>query len=111
MSRLFRTRPFTFHPLLFGVYPVLALIAHNIAETPAGEGLRALISALILAAVLLAGLSLLLRDAYKAALLTSLIVLLFFSYGHLNTLLRNVSLVGAPLGRHRFLVPVYLGGS
>jgi hypothetical protein len=110
MSRFLRTRPFPLHPLLFGIYPVLALLAHNIAEIPAGDGLRALLSTLILAVLILSGLSLLLRDVYKVALVTSLIVLLFFSYGHLLSLLKNASLAGSPLGRHRFLVPVYLIG-
>jgi hypothetical protein len=53
MSRFLRTRPFPLHPLLFGIYPVLALLAHNIAEIPAGDGLRALLSTLILAVLMM----------------------------------------------------------
>jgi hypothetical protein len=106
-----RTRPIPLHPFLFGIYPVLALIAHNIAEIPAWEALRALLFTLVLAVMILAGLSLLLHDLYKAALLTSLFLMLFFSYGHLLALLKDASLAGFLLGRHRFLVPLYLAGT
>ncbi len=39
---------------------------------------------------------------------TTLLSILFYSYGHLYQLLRASSVLGVILGRHRYLAPVYL---
>jgi len=104
-----RSRLLIIHPLLFGVYPVIALIARNIAEIPVLEGARSLIVSIFITFLILLTLFLTLKNAHKAGLITSLVMLSFFSYGHLNLVLRNVSLFGDLLGRHRFLVPLYVG--
>ena len=73
------------------------------------EGVRSLIITLLITLFILLTIYLLLKNAHKAGLITSLTMLLFFSYGHLNLILRNVNLLGDLLGRHRFLVPFYAG--
>lgn len=47
------------------------------------------------------------RDHHKASLLTSLAILLFFSYGHISNLLVDYQIIGIQLSSDRFLVPVY----
>ncbi|HLE51323.1 MAG TPA: sulfatase-like hydrolase/transferase [Anaerolineales bacterium] len=106
---MLKIRPPIIHPLLFGIYPVIALIARNISEIPALEGVRSLIVSFLITFLILLAFSLALKNAHKAGLITSLIMLSFFSYGHLNLVLRNISLLGDLLGRHRFLVPLYVG--
>lgn len=73
------------------------------------EGARALIITILITLLILLTSYLLLKNAQKAGLVTSLTMLLFFSYGHLNLILRNVNLLGDLLGRHRFLLPLYAG--
>ena len=73
------------------------------------EGARSLIVSIFITFLILLTLFLTLKNAHKAGLITSLVMLSFFSYGHLNLVLRNVSLFGDLLGRHRFLVPLYVG--
>jgi hypothetical protein len=93
------------HPLLFAAYPVLALLAYNIDWLRPQQALRALILALAVAAVLLVVLARLLRDWHRAGLLVSLLLILFFSYGHLYD---AAKLGWATIGRHRYLAPLFL---
>lgn len=96
------------HSLLLGVYPVLALLAINIAEIEFASGLRAIIAALV-GTLLLLGLSFwILGNWTKAALVTSLFLALFFSYGHVYFALEKLRLLGFSPGRHRYLLPLYL---
>jgi len=46
------------------------------------------------------------KNWHKAGLGTSLILILFFSYGHLDNLLRGQTIGGFELGRHRYLILV-----
>jgi hypothetical protein len=96
-------RTLILHPLGLAVYPTLALAAANIQQIPPSAAVRPLILSLIVALILLGGLRWLVGEWVKAGLLTSLILLLFFSYGHVYELVKNVSVAGFLIGRHRFL--------
>ena len=80
-------KPLVFHPLLLAFFPPLSLMAHGISYMflSLRELLVPLALAVGLAALLLALLTLLLKDAPKAGIITSVLLLLFFSYGHLFT--------------------------
>jgi len=99
---------FILYPFLFGLYPVLSLISHNAAEMDFTTGMRALAASAVFSLLLYTVLFLLIRNAPKTALLTSFIILLFYSYGHLNLLAREWSFIGQAIGRHRTLLPIYL---
>ena len=75
------------HPVLFGLFPILFLYAQNARETALGDIWTPL--GITLAAVLAAQavFSLVFKNREKGALLTTVLVLLFFSYGHLVALL------------------------
>lgn len=80
------------HPLLLALFPILSLGAHNIDELTLGD-LYAPLGIVLLAAGGLWGLlGLLLRDARRAALLTSALLLWVFSYGHVAEALRGLHL-------------------
>ena len=95
------------HPFFAAAYPVLALLALNAPEIRPADSLRAFTLSLLLAAALLLLLRLLLRTWTRAAILTTLVLLVFFSYGHLYALLRASSGLAA-LGRHRYLAALCL---
>ena len=97
------------YPFLFGLYPVLALIAHNIGEMSLTAGLRALSLSFLITFLLYLVLYFLIENSSKAALLVALVVLIIFSYGHLLNLLRETTVLNFSLGRHRTLVPLYTG--
>lgn len=94
------------HPLLFAAFPIISLFAHNFAEVQALDVLRSLFVSVLIAALLLFVLNLLVRDWHKAAIIVTLIVVLFFSYGHIYNYLKQINLLA--IGRHRLLAPVWL---
>jgi len=98
-------RRWILHPFLFGAYPVIALLAHNIQQTTPLTALRSLLFALILASVSLLISRLILGDWRRAALVTSLAMLIFFSYGRVFTLVEDSAILGAKIGGHHIVLP------
>ncbi len=97
-------------PFIFSVWPILTLIAYNISEMPLNDGFRALFYAFLVTLVIFIFLSILIKDPIKSSILTTLIIVLFFSYGHLYDILLDITIFGHTLGRHRYLGFVYLAG-
>jgi hypothetical protein len=98
---------FLFHPFLFAIYPILALLAFNIREVhPASAG-RPLWLSVVAAGLLVLVSYGLFRDWKRAALLSTIILILFYSYGHVYILLKGVNIDGFYLFRHRILVPLW----
>ena len=100
------TKPF--HPFILAIYPILALFAVNIREVEFEVIIRPLIVSIVLSIILFLVIGLVLKDSPKTALTSSLLLILFYSYGHLYAALRNVNLFDANLGRHRYLFPIYV---
>jgi len=73
--------------ITFSAYPVLSLLAFNIGQVKIGTGWRPLLVSVVFGGLLFLLLSLLLRNVYRAAFLTTLLLVLFFSYGHVYDLL------------------------
>jgi hypothetical protein len=73
------------HPFLLSLFPILALYAYNIKSVPVslGELAGPLAAALACAAGLFFVLRIALKNAAKSGLLVSLLVLWFFSFGHI----------------------------
>ena len=71
-----------FHPFLFALYPLLLLIALNYYETTFQDIARLIFFVLLLSSILLLIFRVIVKDWYRAGLLTSitLIFLLYFDY-------------------------------
>lgn len=92
------------HPLLFAAYPVLFLFAQNLSEDVTWSSVYLPLAFVLAATALTFGVTLLIiRNAQKAALLTSLYVFGFFSYGHVHDALKGKGF----LGRDGFLLTVW----
>jgi hypothetical protein len=78
-------RAIPFHPVLFAVAPILFVYAHNGVRFPIDprELLFPVVLSLAVTAVLWTALGLLFRSATRAALVVSLFLALFFSYGRI----------------------------
>lgn len=85
-----------FHPFLLAVAPVLFLYAFNIDQVVFGDALWPLLVSLAVASALFFALSALLKNKKEAGLLVSLGLILFFSYGHLMSVLRELGLTDGP---------------
>ncbi|HSL31269.1 MAG TPA: hypothetical protein VK900_18855 [Anaerolineales bacterium] len=102
-----RARRVPLHPFFFAVYPILALLAINISELDLAAGFRPLLLSVFITGLVFLSLQFILRDGKRAALLTTLFLILFYSYGHVYNLLKGVQLSGIFLFRHRTLVPIW----
>lgn len=82
-------RTWVLHPFLFTAFPILFLFSRNLElDVSPRDLVWPLATALAAVAVVLAAATLLLRDVRKAGLVVSLWAVLFFTYGHVSTLLR-----------------------
>lgn len=91
------------HPFMFSLYPVLYIYMLNIREVTFLDIVPALLSMIGLSTLVLLLSCLIYRSLAKAGIFASLSIMLFFSYGHVYGLLSNL-----PLGRHRYLLFVFL---
>jgi hypothetical protein len=83
-------RPIPFHPLLLAAFPVLFLFAENAVQQVTLDPLWTPLAAAVGAAVALTLVaSALVRDWLRGAFVASVLVALFFSFGHAWNLLRD----------------------
>ncbi|HET9429781.1 MAG TPA: hypothetical protein VFO70_01335, partial [Chitinophagaceae bacterium] len=112
--RSFLPIPMIIHPFLIALYFVLALYTQNISEASPGVIWRPLILLLLVTASLLVILRSLTRNLQRSALIVSLVLLIFLSYGHVYNFLRNdLNLKDVALGevyifRHSFLSVLWI---
>ena len=95
------------HPLFFAVLPALSLLAANIGQVEGLAGFRAALVSLVLAGALFLLLRTLTRENERAAIGTSWLLLLLFTYGHVYNQTEGWTSAGILLGRHRFLAPLW----
>ena len=93
-----------FHPFLFAIYPILFLFSHNIEQVSYFQIL--LPSAIVLGITLLLSFlaKSIFRDSKKIAIIISVLIILFFSYGHIYDLIIDKYIFSIELGRHRYLL-------
>jgi len=105
-------RVFPFYPLLFGIYPVLTLAAVNIAQIDLSWMFRSLVFSIVITLILFGLLRWVMRSWTKAAFLCLCLLILFFTYGHVYSLLKNVNDPVLGLVRFRYLLAgwIVLGG-
>ncbi len=97
-----------FYPFCFAALPILALLGHNVREVAFSVAIRPLVISWILT-ILIWGLTFVfIRDWNRSALIVSVALILFFSYGHVYHILRDTSKLGYELARHRYLISFYL---
>lgn len=49
------------------------------------------------------------RDSQRGALLLSILIFLFFTYGHAYAYLKQINIAGQVIGRHRYMLPLWVG--
>jgi len=103
-----RRLPLVLYPFCFGGYVVLALLAHNITQLSPGAALPALLATLTGVGMILGGFYVWLRDWQRAALIAAVFILLAFSYGHVYKLIKSFAIGSFIVGRHRYLLALWL---
>jgi hypothetical protein len=95
-------------PLLFSIYPVLALWVTNYDKVRGNDVVFPFTFFILCFVLIYAVLWAVLRNAPKAALCVMFLQILFFSYGHIYNLIDNKVLFGLLIGRHRFLATFWV---
>ena len=101
------SRKFWAHPILLGLYPVLALYVFNRNEIVFQSIQQAVITSFVITTIIVAVFLLIFRSWQRAAIHASFTLLLFFSYGHIFDLVKNINFFGAPIG-HRIFFPFWI---
>lgn len=101
-------RRLVLHPILFAVWPIAFLYSQNVQEQVPLGTVAGLVAVVVLATVALWGLAwLLCRDLRKAGLIASVVVVLFFAYGHLWRAIAHDSIAGWQYGRQKYALGVW----
>jgi hypothetical protein len=91
-------------PFIFAVYLPVTLLAFNVDQVEISAVLRPIILVILFSLLMYIVFWLAFKNWHKAGLGTSLILILFFSYGHVYNLLRDQPIAGFEFGRHRILI-------
>lgn len=98
-----------FPPILYGLYPVLFLMSANLGEIPFQQSWRAIVMLVLISFIIWFVIKLALKDKQKSTLITTFLLISFFSYGHLYNYLGQEEIVGGVLKRHRYIIPFFVG--
>ena len=101
------------YPFLVALYPVIYLLSENITEIGPEAGLRPAVIFLMIAVLFYVFSWVLTRNSSRSGLITLFAVLAFFLvfflvYAPAYRLLREVTIFGRILGRHRYMIPFTL---
>ncbi len=100
---------YPWHILLFAVFPILSLLAHNTGQVEYAAANRSLVLSIIFSALMWLVATWILKDWKKAGVLVTGINILFFSYGHIFTYLKGTEIAGVLVGRHQVFAALWLG--
>jgi hypothetical protein len=96
-----------FHPFLLSFYPVLALLSFNISQVDIWVVWRPLLVVTIGTMIILGFLAVFIKPLQKTAVVTSFILLMFFSYGHIHQILVNSKGLIFEISHHKFLGSIF----
>src|SRR3989338_8082428 len=92
------------HPYLFAVFPIVFLLAHNIEQTFFSNIIVPALFAVFITVFIFVILRFSVGDNKKAGLITSLFLILFFSFGHIRRLVEDFVIGGLDIGRDRHIL-------
>ena len=81
-----------FHPVVLAIYPVFFLYSYNTDQTDFATAIWPILLSPIVFGVLWLGVFAIVRDWLRSAVIASLIVVLFYAYGHIHYLIYNAIL-------------------
>lgn len=96
------------HPFLFALYPILALLALNIEEVNLSTGVRPIGISMICCILFLSVFRIITKNWYRAGIITTILLVWFYSYGHIYNFIEDLSIFGFTIGRHRYLTFLWM---
>lgn len=99
---------FPLAPFALAIFPILSMLASNSKEVSLSVAIRPVLISLMVTLLVLVIFRLVLRRWDKASLVTSFILVLFYSYGQVYSWLEQNPVAGFSFGRHRYLIFLYI---
>ena len=107
-NKIMKLNNIIFHPILFGIFPVISLFESNMDFTPILDIILPLIIIIGIIIPVWIFLKIIIHDSIKSALIVSLLVILFFAYGPIIPVIDDLTDLDS-LQRHLFLSVSFLG--
>ena len=98
------------HIIFLTIFPIIFIFSENMKELVPTDILIPLLVIIPISLTIFFILKLILKDSKKAALIVSIGLVLFFTYGHFYNILKGFTILDEVIGRHRYLIiPFILG--
>ena len=98
------------HIIFLTIFPIIFIFSENMKELVPTDVLIPLLIIVPISLTTFFILKLILKDSKKAALIVSIGLVLFFTYGHFYNILKGFTILDEVIGRHRYLIiPFILG--
>ena len=107
MSVKLKKTPKIFHPFLIAFFPIIAVYSVNIGLIKPEEFILPTLLIVGSSALLFLCLKYILKNKKKAALVVSLALIVFFSFGHAYNVLNQVDVGDIDLGSNKILLPLF----
>jgi len=98
-------KSYVIHPFLLAIYPIIFLYAHNIQEASIEDTYWPLVIAIISSIIFYLIFRLITKDKLKAGIITTIFIIIFYTYGHLFDWLVSLNLFWV---KHRHILPITL---
>ena len=108
MKSMILTSKLVIFPFLFAVFPIILLYSENISEIPITELVTPLIITFLIILPLFLILNYVLKNGIKTGLIITVLVTIFFSYGHIFNLLQGTVLFSLDFVHHRYVIIPFL---
>lgn len=109
MKQKFKRTLFPFHPLLFAIFPAVSILSGNLHILSPADIIFPIFLFVVLAVCLWLGLFFVFRDIIKTGLITSLSLFLFFSYGHISSIIYDTFFQETTFKEHLILLTIFFG--
>jgi hypothetical protein len=104
------SQTFPIHVIFLAIFPVIFLFSENMHEFIPADMIIPLLIIIPITLIVFFILTLILKDSKKAALIVSIGLVLFFTYGHFYNIIKGFTILDQDIGRHRYIIiPFILG--
>ena len=103
-----QTKNFPFYLLFFSLFPTLSLMGVNIGEATIDNVVRPVVISLLFTLFIFLITLIVVRNINLAGVIALILLIDFFSYGHVFTFLDNFRPLGVRFSRNSILLPTYM---
>ena len=109
MKQEIKQLTFSFHPILFAIFPVISLLSENMHLLLPSEIFFPIFLFVIITISIWTILYLIFKNIVKTSLITSLSLFLFFAYGHFASIVYDLFFQETTFKEHLVLLSIFLG--